>query len=76
MREAHDTTTLLCTHDLDEAQALSNRIGVLHRGRLLACESAEALCARFGASSLDEAFFAATGRDLTDDPDDDREVYA
>lgn len=75
MRDVHDTTTLLCTHDLDEAQALADRVGVLHRGRLLACEPAETLCARFGAASLEEAFFAATGRDLTDDPDDDREVY-
>lgn len=76
MRAVHDTTTLLCTHDLDEAQALADRVGVLDRGRLLACEPVEVLCARFGAASLEEAFFAATGRDLTDDPDDDREVYA
>ncbi len=31
------TTLLLCTHDLDEARALTTRVAVLHRGRLVAC---------------------------------------
>ncbi len=76
LRDAHDTTTLLCTHDLDEAQALADRVGILDRGRLPACEPVPTLCARYGTASLEEAFFAATGRDLGDERDDDREVYS
>jgi ABC-2 type transport system ATP-binding protein len=36
-------TLLLCTHDLAEARALASRVGVLSRGRLVACGSAEAV---------------------------------
>ena len=36
-------TVLLVTHDLAEAFALANRVGVLHEGRLLACDSPQAL---------------------------------
>ena len=38
MRGEHDTTVLLCTHDLDEAEAMADRIGILHDGRLLALD--------------------------------------
>lgn len=30
-------TVLLCTHDLEEARRLADRVGVLHAGRLAAC---------------------------------------
>ena len=43
IRDSHDSTILLCTHDLAEAEVLANRIGILDRGRLLALESAEAI---------------------------------
>jgi ABC-2 type transport system ATP-binding protein len=64
MRATHDTTTLLCTHDMDEADALADRVGILEQGRLLALEPPAALRARYGASSLQDAFLAATGRAL------------
>src|SRR5881409_4105440 len=38
MRERHDSTIVLCTHDMAEAEALSDRVGVLDRGRLLFLE--------------------------------------
>ena len=38
MRRTHDTTTLLCTHDMAEAEVLADRVGILDRGRLLALE--------------------------------------
>src|SRR6266498_760478 len=37
VRRAHDATILLCTHDLDEAEALADRIGILHRGEGSQC---------------------------------------
>jgi ABC-2 type transport system ATP-binding protein len=67
VRAAHDTTTLLCTHDMQEAEALADRVGILDRGRLLALEPARRLVGRYGAASLEDAFLAATGRALEDD---------
>ncbi len=79
VRSVHDATILLCTHDLAEAEALADRVGVLDRGELLALEPVDELTARFGAATLEEAFFAATGRDFEDEPaeeDEEREVFA
>ena len=78
IRSSHDSTILLCTHDLGEAESLAERVGILDRGRLLALESADALKRRWGAKTLEEAFFAATGREFEaeEEEDDEREVFA
>jgi ABC-2 type transport system ATP-binding protein len=79
VRAEHDATILLCTHDLDEAEALADRVGVLDRGELLVLEPVSQLTVRYGAATLEEAFFAATGRDFEDEPAEDdveREVFA
>ena len=78
IRTNHDSTILLCTHDLAEAEVLAERVGILDRGRLLVLEPADELKQRYGASTLEEAFFAATGREFEaeEDDDDDREVMA
>src|SRR3954453_12886191 len=70
VRRTHDTTTLLCTHDMAEAEALADRVGILHQGRLLALEDPGALRRRYGAASLEDAFFAATGRAIEDEDED------
>ena len=62
VRATHDTTTLLCTHDMAEAEALADRVGILDRGRLLALDTAEALRRRYDAPTLEDAFLVATGR--------------
>ncbi len=64
IRSSHDSTILLCTHDLAEAEALAERVGILDRGRLLCLEPADQIKRRYGASTLEEAFFAATGREF------------
>jgi ABC-2 type transport system ATP-binding protein len=79
IRETHDSTILLCTHDLNEAETLAERVGILDRGRLIALEPADDLKRRYEAATLEEAFFAATGREFEaegDEDDDDREVFA
>ncbi len=79
IRETHDSTILLCTHDLAEAETLAERVGILDRGKLLALEPADDLKRRYGAETLEEAFFAASGREFeaeADEDDDDREVFA
>jgi ABC-2 type transport system ATP-binding protein len=61
VRAEHDATVLLCTHDLAEAESLADRVGILDDGNLLCLEPAEELKARYGATTLEEAFFAASG---------------
>jgi ABC-2 type transport system ATP-binding protein len=71
VRQVHDATILLCTHDLDEAEALADRVGILDSGRLIALGTTDELKARYGAATLEEAFFAATGRALTEDAEEE-----
>jgi ABC-2 type transport system ATP-binding protein len=73
VRRVHDATILLCTHDLDEAEVLADRVGILDRGRLLCLETPAELKRRYGAATLEEAFFAATGRSLEDDAEEEGE---
>jgi len=78
IRTAHDATILLCTHDMAEADTLADRVGIIDRGRLLSLEEPAALKRRYGAATMEEAFFAATGSDLaddTDEDDDERDVF-
>jgi ABC-2 type transport system ATP-binding protein len=79
IREAHDSTILLCTHDMKEAEDLADRIGLLDRGELLFLEPVEDVKERYGVDTLEEAFFAATGRTYEDErteDDEEREVFA
>jgi ABC-2 type transport system ATP-binding protein len=78
VRVTHDATILLCTHDMVEAEALADRIGLLDRGELLFLEPVDEVKRRYGVQTLEEAFFAATGREFeAEESDDDeyREVF-
>ncbi|HZD87814.1 MAG TPA: ABC transporter ATP-binding protein [Gaiellaceae bacterium] len=79
VRTEHDATILLCTHDMNEAEALADRVGLLDRGRLLFLEPVADVKRRFGVETLEQAFFAATGREFENEASDDdeyREVFA
>jgi ABC-2 type transport system ATP-binding protein len=78
IRALHDSTILLCTHDMTEAEVLADRVGILDRGELLFLEPVEDAKERFAVDTLEEAFFAATGRTFEDETEEDREreVYA
>jgi ABC-2 type transport system ATP-binding protein len=79
IRERHDSTILLCTHDMTEAEELADRIGLLDKGELLFLEPVEDVKRRYGVETLEEAFFAATGRSYEDErteDDEEREVFA
>jgi ABC-2 type transport system ATP-binding protein len=71
LRLEHDATIVLTTHDLDEAERLADRIGILHEGRLVAEGTAEELRARYGAALLEDVFMTATGKRLeeADEPE-------
>ena len=71
LRLEHDATIVLTTHDLDEAERLADRIGILHEGRLVAEGTVDELRARYGASALEDVFMTATGKRLeeADEPE-------
>src|SRR5579862_5733961 len=79
VRAEHDATILLCTHDMAEAETLADRVGILDRGRLLFLEPVADVKRRFGVATLEEAFFAATGREFVaeegDASDEDDDEY-
>jgi ABC-2 type transport system ATP-binding protein len=78
VRVTHDATILLCTHDMAEAETLADRIGLLDRGELLFLEPVSDVKRRYGVQTLEEAFFAATGRTFEEEADQDdeyREVF-
>ena len=49
-------TIILTTHYMEEAEALSDRIGIMREGRLLVCDTAEKIKALAGAESFEQAF--------------------
>jgi ABC-2 type transport system ATP-binding protein len=71
LRREHDCTILLCTHDMAEAEALADRIGILHEGNLLCLDTVEAIRERYGADTLEDAFLVATGRSFEDEADEE-----
>jgi ABC-2 type transport system ATP-binding protein len=73
IRDEHDATIVLTTHDLDEAERLCSRIGLLNDGRLVAEGTAAELKAgatpagRAEPATLHDVFMTHTGRSLDDD---------
>lgn len=49
-------TILLTTHYMEEAEALSDRIAIMKDGKLLLCDTADAIKATAGTQSFEEAF--------------------
>ncbi len=53
-------TFLISSHNMGEIEFLSDRIAVINKGRLLACDTPAALKARFGTEDLEEVFIRLT----------------
>lgn len=49
-------TIILTTHYLEEAEALSDRVGVMKNGKLLAVDTVSGLCERAGKADFENAF--------------------
>jgi ABC-2 type transport system ATP-binding protein len=68
IRTSHDSSILLCTHDMDEAEELCDRIGILLNGKLIALDTAEGLKRQYQQDgqlpTMEEVFMAATGTSL------------
>ncbi|HVB63941.1 MAG TPA: ABC transporter ATP-binding protein [Nitrolancea sp.] len=73
LRDQHDATILLCSHDMDEAERLCDRIAVLDQGKVVAIDSAQGLKDRVSAElggvevTLEDVFIHLTGRALGED---------
>jgi len=67
VREKHDSTVLLTTHDMDEADKVCDRVAIIDRGRFVALDTPEGLkrmVAREGqTATLEDVFMELTGRD-------------
>ena len=80
LRETHDATIVLTTHDLAEAERLCGRITILNDGKVVAEDSPEGLKTLIrdrvdGPATLEDVFMTYTGRSLDDDiEDDDAEI--
>ena len=49
-------TVVLTTHYMEEAEALSDRIGIMNKGRLITVDTPDNIKAKVGAGSVEEAF--------------------
>ena len=56
---ARDTTVLLTTHYLEEAEELCERVAFIRDGQLLAEGTVEDLVARYGGDDLEDAYVQA-----------------
>ncbi len=53
-----EITVILTTHYMEEAESLSDRIGIMKKGRLIALGTAEELKSRSGKDKFEDAFIA------------------
>jgi ABC-2 type transport system ATP-binding protein len=73
LRQTHDATVLLTSHDMDEADALCDRLAIVDKGRIVIegtpQDLKESYARRHGLDtlpSLEEVFMEVTGRSLED----------
>ena len=76
LRETHDATIVLTTHDLAEAERLCGRITILNDGKVVAEDSPEGLKSLIrdrvdGPATLEDVFMTYTGRSLDEDIEED-----
>ena len=76
LRETHDATIVLTTHDLAEAERLCGRITILNDGKVVAEDSPDGLKALVAGepgrpTTLEDVFMRYTGRSLDDDVEDE-----
>lgn len=68
IREEHDASILLCTHDMGEAEELCDRVGIIVDGRIVEMDEPTALKRRYQVNgqlpNLEEVFMAVTGSSL------------
>lgn len=76
LRDNHDATIILTTHDMGEAEALCERIAILDDGRIVAEDTPQGLKDRVKTHAddqptLEDVFMKLTGKQLLTDEDDE-----
>jgi ABC-2 type transport system ATP-binding protein len=79
LREVHDATILITTHDMDEAEALCDRVAIIDKGRIMAMGTVEDLkravaerMERITPVTMNEVFMHYTVAHLITDADIER----
>ena len=67
LREQADTTILVTTHVMEEAERQCDRLAVIDHGRLVEQGAPAELMDRYGTESLEEVFTAVTGRPIAEE---------
>ena len=78
VRDTHDATIVLTTHDLVEAERLCDRIALIDDGRMVVegtpADLMELVARDYGKPpTMDSVFMTFTGKSLDDDIDEDKE---
>lgn len=71
LRDSHNATILLTTHDMNEADALCDRVAILDEGRIVALDTPSGLKARVPPTNghdttLEDVFMELTGKALAE----------
>lgn len=73
LRDTHDATILLTTHDMNEAEALCDRIAIIDGGRIVALDTPQKLKALVSHNghtpTLEDVFLELTGKSLVTEED-------
>ena len=72
LRDSHDATILLTTHDMHEADVLCDRVAILDDGRIVALDTPARLKAMVTPANgreatLEDVFMELTGKALTEE---------
>jgi len=71
IREIHDTTVLMTSHDLDEVERICGRVAIIDNGKFVACNSASELKKNISNNgrdtTLEDVFVHFTGKNLSGD---------
>lgn len=75
LRDEHDTTIVLTTHDMVEAEKLCDRIAIMNSGRVVALDTPDRLKALVPSNNghettLEDVFLELTGRKLVKETDE------
>jgi ABC-2 type transport system ATP-binding protein len=76
LRDVHDATILITTHDMDEAEALCDRVAIIDQGRIVAMDTVDelkrritALMGRVESATMQDVFMYYTASRLVTEED-------